>query len=174
MGRSAKMMKRPTKAEKVARTINAPPRPRQRSISPEIESAKSAIPLFNTSAKRGDHSKLSAKAAPAPDKFRFPDVTGPTVAMELEAEDGMNEDEDEDETAEPSEGGNLIKKKSNFKDKVKIARAAVEEAEIKGREKLSGKTSGGKPGGKKGHVLGGTDYLKQFESRPGGFKKKMR
>ncbi|KAL8286287.1 hypothetical protein RQP46_004775 [Phenoliferia psychrophenolica] len=161
MGRSAKMMKRPNKAEKVARTVNAPPRAYQRSVSPEVEAPRSAIPLFNTSAKRmtarlADYDPMSLDSSKAPS----PAVSVKSTAMELEEED-----------AEAASG--KPRKKSSFKDKIKTARADLEEAEVKGKSKLSGKP-GGKAGDKKGHVLGGTDYLKQFESRPGGFKKKLR
>ena len=79
----------------------------------------------------------------------------------------------EEEDAEVEKSGKP-RKKSSFQDKIMAARATVDEAEAKGKSKMAGARPKGKAGEKsKGHVLGGKDYLKQFEA-PRGFYKKLR
>lgn len=89
-------------------------------------------------------------------------------------DDGGMEAEEGTAAAALESGDKAGRKKASFKDKIKVARVAVEDAEARGKSKLSGKPKGKGSAGSKNHVLGGTDYLKQFESRPGGFKKKLR
>lgn len=142
--------------------MNAPVRPYQRSVSPEIEAPRSAIPLFNTSAKRlaarlADYDPMSLDSSKAPSP-----AESVTSAMELEGIDAG--------------ASGKAPKKSSFQDKIKTARASVEEAETKGKSKLAGKPKGRAGEKGKGFSLpGGKDYMKEFESRPGGFfKKKLR
>ncbi|GAA6062266.1 hypothetical protein JCM10212_000926 [Sporobolomyces blumeae] len=158
MGRSAKFAKRPTKAEKVARTINKPEQPTsraQRSLSPD-EGPRSAIPLFNTSAK--------GRAPTKPDPRIKPGLDAMLDDGEVEPDADL-EGEDAGDDLKP-------KKKRNLKDKLKAAKESLDKDEQRHDQKLGAKyKKGGKP-----HVLGGKDYVKMLESRPGGaFKhKKLR
>ncbi|KAI5481370.1 hypothetical protein MNV49_004992 [Pseudohyphozyma bogoriensis] len=152
MGRSAKMMKRPTKAEKVSRAVNNPaPRRRSRSLSPD-EGPRSAIPLFNTSAKR-----LKSRLQMADDIMSLDSSKAPTPAESPAAMDASEfEQEGGPSTSEPA-----AKKKKSLKDKVRAAKESVREGEDKSKAKLG--------------VLKGVDYVKLHEKRPGGsFKKKFR
>ncbi|GAA5889036.1 hypothetical protein JCM16303_004225 [Sporobolomyces ruberrimus] len=162
MGRSAKFAKRPNKAEKVARQINKPiaSHNRERSLSPETNATPSEIPLFNTSAKGRQHS-----TKPDPRKLQ---------------QQAMRDDDEEEEAPElvdaneEEEGqGAGGKKKKNLKEKLRQANQAIEKDQEKTERKLGAKY---KKGGKAGPILGGKDYVKMLESRPGGaFKhKKLR
>jgi hypothetical protein len=161
MGRSAKNMKRPTKADKVSRQ-STHQAPYLRSPSPE---ARSAIPLFNTS-RRGkqllnyDGMSVDTSAAPSP--------AAPSLQME---DDEVRDQEEVEETT-------MVKKKKSLKDKVKSAKDSIKVEEEKMKEKLSGRNKSrgidkGKnaTGGING-ILGGADYLKLHEKRPGGALKK--
>ncbi|GAA5962267.1 hypothetical protein JCM3765_004727 [Sporobolomyces pararoseus] len=162
MGRSAKFAKRPTKAEKVARQINKPlnSSTRQRSLSPEIEgettTVRSEIPLFNTSAKGRQYS-----TKPDPRKVNTMIEDDDDEAPELV-------DADDEEVVESSK-----KKSKNLKEKLKLANQSLDKDESRVDRKLGSKY---KKGGKKPPILGGKDYVKMLESRPGGaFKhKKLR
>ncbi|KAM0755504.1 hypothetical protein T439DRAFT_4873 [Meredithblackwellia eburnea MCA 4105] len=181
MGRSAKLMKRPTKAEKVSRQLNAPPQTstrRERSLSPD-DGPRSAIPLFNTSAKRRLQQRLQDYDPMSLDSSKAP---SPATS------DGMEEDEQlaAQGSAQGTTAEGKKKKSSSFKDKIKSARQAVEEAQLKGKSKLSGKpitaatsaSEGAGTGKKNKHILGGKDYLKTWDKREvgmsDGFRKKLR
>ncbi|GAA5871867.1 hypothetical protein JCM1840_004022 [Sporobolomyces johnsonii] len=158
MGKSAKFMKRPTKAEKVSRQVNKPAAPRQRSLSPEAP--RSAIPLFNTSVPGRQTSKPDPRLAQLAGSSSAPSPAADMVDDEDAMDDGLDDDDDEAPKA---------KKKRSLKDKVKAAKESLKDDEQRSKGKLGGKPKkGGKP-----HVLGGADYLKMHESRPGGaFKHK--
>ncbi|GAA5966468.1 hypothetical protein JCM21900_003484 [Sporobolomyces salmonicolor] len=155
MGKSAKFMKRPTKAEKVSRQVNKPAAPRERSLSPEAP--RSAIPLFNTSVP----GRQTSKPDPRLDQLAA-SSSAPLPAADTLDEDAMDDDVDGEEAPK-------AKKKRSLKDKVKAAKESLKDDEQRSKGKLGGKPKkGGKP-----HVLGGADYLKMHESRPGGaFKHK--
>ncbi|GAA5979479.1 hypothetical protein JCM5350_003919 [Sporobolomyces pararoseus] len=166
MGRSAKFAKRPTKAEKVARQINKPLNAqRQRSLSPDLEgetTQRSEIPLFNTSAKGRQYSTK-------------PDPRKVTTMIEgddddEEAPELVDADQEEQEIGKkPSSSSN----KKNLKEKLKVANQALEKDSKRTERKLGAKYG---KGGNKTPILGGKDYVKMLESRPGGaFKhKKLR
>ncbi|GAA6019355.1 hypothetical protein JCM11491_000905 [Sporobolomyces phaffii] len=169
MGRSAKFAKRPNKAEKVARQINKPiaSHNRERSLSPETDAPRSEIPLFNTSAKGR---QVSSK--PDPRKLSQP-------AQRMQ-DDGDDDDEEEAPELVDAEDGDDVdqvlsggRKKKNLKEKLRQANQAVDKDQGNTERKLGAKY---KKGGKGGPILGGKDYVKMLESRPGGaFKhKKLR
>ena len=143
MGRSAKNMKRPTKAEKVSRTLNTAPlhRERPRSLSPDL-ATRSAIPLFNTSAKRRltqladyDPMSLDSSAAVSP--------IGSDKEMSVPA----------GEEGQATDGGREGPKKKSLKDKIKAAREGIKEVEEKSKDKLLGRSKGkGVDKGKSGKV----------------------
>ncbi|GAA5938020.1 uncharacterized protein JCM15063_005442 [Sporobolomyces koalae] len=161
MGRSAKFAKRPNKAEKVARQINKPisSHNRERSLSPETDQPRSEIPLFNTSAKGRQYSHK-------PDPRKVNSMIEDDGAQEMQ----VAQEDDEGAEAEEAPGG---KRKKNLKDKLKAANQALDRDSEKTERKLGAKY---KKGGKGGPILGGKDYVKMLESRPGGaFKhKKLR
>ena len=144
------MMKRPNKAEKLARQVNAPisTRPRERSLSPDLESAPSTIPLFNTSARRkgtGHHiAGLGGQEALVP---------GAREAEARRASDRERLEEQGMEVGEAVVDGGL-KRKKGLKDKVKAAREVLAADEGRSERKL-----GGKPDKKKVGVLGGGELL---------------
>merc|ERR1712080_467680 len=111
MGRSAKMMKRPTKSEKVSRQINKPSQPAQRierSLSPDA--GPSSIPLFNTSVPGRQTAKPDPRSRASAASSR------PAVDDDVMSEDGAGVDDDED--AAPVSK----KKKGGLKDKVRAAK----------------------------------------------------
>lgn len=158
-------MKRPTKAEKVSRSINEAPYSR-RELSPDYEGPRSAIPLFNSSAKRHASRLGEAEGLMSLDSSKAP------TPEEREMEVPMGEEDT------VGDGGKLLlMKKKSLKDKISKAREGLKESEERSREKVTGKAKGkGTEVGKgKVGVLGGVDYLKLHASRPGGsFKKKLR
>ncbi|GAA5838557.1 hypothetical protein JCM11251_003424 [Rhodosporidiobolus azoricus] len=166
MGRSAKMMKRPSKADREAKKIldQSCPRP-QRVDSDDEEAPSSAIPLFNTSARGRATTKpdprLAASASSSADALEVPTLVGsargdPDLAM----------DEDDGEGAS---SGAAKKKKGGLRDKVRKAKELLKEDAAKSDAKLG---SRGPKKGKKEHVLGGKDYLALHEKVPG--KKRFR
>ncbi|POY74954.1 hypothetical protein BMF94_1930 [Rhodotorula taiwanensis] len=172
MGRSAKMMKRPTKA--VSRQINKPAEPVrrvERSLSPEA--GPSTIPLFNTSVP-GRQSlkpdpKSRARGGAASTRGNAKDVMDDD---EDGAEEGMmDDDDDQDEGADSVSvalGEGNKKKKGGLRDKVKAAKTAMKEDDAKSAAKIAGN----RRKGPKSNVLGSVDYVKLHEARPG--KKKFR
>ncbi|GAA5982583.1 hypothetical protein JCM10908_006706 [Rhodotorula pacifica] len=169
MGRSAKMMKRPTKSEKVSRQINKPAQPAQRierSLSPDA--GPSTIPLFNTSVPGRQTSKpdpRTRKSAASTSSSRpaTSDLVGEDVDDEVMSEDGDGDDGEEDAA---HLGGK--KKKGGLKDKVRAAKNAMKEDDARSAAKVAGN----RRKGPKSNVLGSVDYVKLHESRPG--KKKFR
>ncbi|KAK4054057.1 hypothetical protein OIO90_003702 [Microbotryomycetes sp. JL221] len=183
MGRSAKFMKRPTKAEKVSRAITAPPKPsttqRIRSLSPEDPYEPSPIPLFNTSAKdRGNGRVLETNRAKQT-----------AARVQANGDDSLDGDEahvDEDNNDDDDMTGDAratSTKPMSLKNKMKLAKEQMRIEQDKRNAKLSfGNRAGSKrksgaaftSGGKDKFKLG-TDYVALHESRPGGaFKKKLR
>ncbi|GAA6024091.1 hypothetical protein JCM8202_004248 [Rhodotorula sphaerocarpa] len=175
MGRSAKMMKRPTKS--VSRQVNKPEQPVhrvERSLSPDA--GPSAIPLFNTSVPgRQSTTKPTpqTRQKPAPKSSEGPDALDDL----MDADDGNSEEEDP--STEPGlDGAAAKKKKGGLRDKVRAAKNAMKGDEARSSAKLGGGGQGagaGRPNRKKGpksNVLGSVDYVKLHESRPG--KKKFR
>lgn len=69
-------------------------------------------------------------------------------------------------------------KKKSLKDKIKAAKESVRGDEERSKEKLAGRTKSraldkSKTGGVVG-ILGGADYLKLHDKRPGGIKRRFR
>jgi transposase len=138
----------------VSRQVNAPPsaRPR-RSVSPE-EGPRSAIPLFNTSVK--GRARLARPADCDPMSLDSSLVPSPAQSdKEMEAE---------------QVDGDAASKKKSLKEKIKAAKESIKADEQKNKGKLAGKP---KAKGADKFSLG-VDYVKLHESRPGGFKKKLR
>ncbi|GAA5879178.1 hypothetical protein JCM3774_002101 [Rhodotorula dairenensis] len=169
MGRSAKMMKRPTKSEKVSRQINKPAQPAQRierSLSPDA--GPSAIPLFNTSVPGRQTLKpdpRSRKSAASSGK-----ATAKLVGDEDDGDNAMSEDGGSDAADDDNEDAAPLsrKKKGGLKDKVRAAKNAMKEDDARSAAKVAGN----RRKGPKSNVLGSVDYVKLHESRPG--KKKFR
>lgn len=159
MGKSAKNMKRPNRAEKVSRQTNAPARPR--AVSPGHSGEQSAIPLFNSSRKSTKTETRSTNPAAIA-----------LLAGGLPTGDDPRQEEEQLDLVEQlsAENGSVAPKKKSLKDKVNAAKDRMKLHERKGKEpKLSrGLTRG------KSNVLGGVDYLKLHEKKLGGMKKKMR
>lgn len=90
-------------------------------------------------------------------------LTGPADKA-MEDEEGEEPDlaMDKEDDAPATAG----KKRKSLKDKVRAAKEAIKEDELKSRGKLAGKK------GRKGNVLGNVDYVKLLEKRPG--KKQFR
>ncbi|GAA5870981.1 hypothetical protein JCM8547_000047 [Rhodosporidiobolus lusitaniae] len=156
MGRSAKLMKRPSKADREAKKINNQSKPRQqRSPSPDDSSAgPSAIPLFNSTVPGRAPSKPRPSAGAAAPRDMNDD--------EVEAGEPDLRIDDEDDEAAPA-----ARKKGGLKEKAKAMKAQMKAEDDRKK--------GGKLGGKKGkpqHVLKGADYLKLHEKTPG--KKRFR
>ncbi|GAA6038742.1 hypothetical protein JCM8097_002375 [Rhodosporidiobolus ruineniae] len=159
MGRSAKLMKRPTKADKETKKILNQSRPRTARLpSPDDDAAPSAIPLFNTS--------VAGRTQSRPD----PRLSSRT-ADDL-ADDSMRDDpppDDVDEQDEPFAGGKK-KPKGGLRDKVRRAKDSLKDDQMRTDAKL-GRTKA-KKGGKVSHVLKGVDYVQLHEKTPG--KKRFR
>lgn len=158
MGKSAKNMKRPNRAEKVSRQTNAPVRPRV--ASPSLPDEKSAIPLFNS----------SRKLTVPPTRSTNPAAIAAAAGGLPTGDDLMHEEEQLDLVEQIASGGATIKKKSSLKDKVRAAKESMKVDESKGNTGKLGKSL--QRG--KSNVLGGVDYLKLHEKKLGGMKKKMR
>ncbi|KAM0789888.1 hypothetical protein ACM66B_006732 [Microbotryomycetes sp. NB124-2] len=190
MGRSAKFMKRPTKAEKVSRKVTAPvtsarPANRVRSLSPEDPNGteyRSPIPLFNTSAKnRGNGRQLEKHRQ----QQRQQDHN---IEMDDDQQPAQTEDAHTPafDTTFPATSSRTsgTTKTMSLKHKMKQAKEQMRIEEDKRKAKLAG---GALAGRRKSSGLGGagastkdkfrlgTDYVALHESRPGGaFKKKLR
>lgn len=151
-------MKRPTKAEKVSRQINEPIRHKERSLSPSnLEETRSAIPLFNTSAKRRNLARLNDDIMSVDSsKPSSPIVSGSDKEMEIP----MGEE------GQVGDGGKLLLKKKSLKEKIKVAREGLKDNEERSKAKVTGKASS------KGRILGGVDYLKLHEKGESRFSKK--
>lgn len=151
----------------MSRTTNAPPsiRPTRRSVSPDT-APRSAIPLFNTSAKRrmvqlADYDPMSLDsslaASPAGSDLDMDEGGGSAAALDNPA------------GAAPKKSGNTLK------EKIRVAREGMKDTAAKSKSKLAGAKGQAAEKGTKAHVLQGVDYLKLHASRPGGaFKKKLR
>ncbi|BGP27965.1 hypothetical protein Rt10032_c14g5304 [Rhodotorula toruloides] len=171
MGKSAKMYKRPSKSEKVARQINkqSAPAPRyERSISPE--GPRTAIPLFNESRRTFVPTKPDPRLPKLAD-YDSMSQDSSLVGSPAETSDKVMEDEDADEPdlamdKDEDTPAAVGKKRKSLKDKVRAAKEAIKEDELKSRGKLAGKKA------RKGNVLGNVDYVKLLEKRPG--KKQFR
>ncbi|GAA6015180.1 hypothetical protein JCM10207_003631 [Rhodosporidiobolus poonsookiae] len=166
MGRSAKLMKRPNKADRTAKKINAqsaPSRP-DRSPSPDgdADSSRSAIPLFNTSARGRAPTKPDPRLAAAAEGAELVDAGAGAGADAMDESDGA---EEEDEAPAASKK----KKAGGLRDKVRKAKEGLRDDEARTAAKLGGKRVGK---GKKEHVLKGVDYVELLEKRPG--KKRFR
>ncbi|SCV74496.1 BQ2448_8137 [Microbotryum intermedium] len=204
MGRSAKVAKRPTKAEKLSRQVNAPisslnyRSPRPRSLSPDLTttaSTSTSIPLFNTSRK-------GAVVPPRPRRTQ-------TKPQQEPQSDGMEPDLDLDLSAPSNDGIDLVSslaststaappahwssefplsKQRHSKPsplvKMKKAQQAISNDARKADRKLGGGGGGGggRAGGSKAMKGGkdkfrlGVDYVTLHEKRNGGerFSKKLR
>lgn len=156
-----------TKSEKVARKVTATPATRKpdrvRSMSPEEPEQRSAIPLFNTSAKgRGDGRRraamLASKAAAAADDDMQVDST--------RAKHGSAGNSDQGQEPAPVH-------KPSMSVKMRRAREQMKLEEDRRKAKHSGGATPRHKGADKFKL--GVDYVSLHESRPGGaFKKKLR
>ncbi|GJN94146.1 hypothetical protein Rhopal_007220-T1 [Rhodotorula paludigena] len=172
MGKSAKLTKRFSKADRTARKINAQSGPgsqqrTERSVSPD-DAPRSAIPLFNTSARGRTSTKpdprLAAAAAAGP--ASLVDEPAPVHAADGDVEPDLMDEGDA--AAGPGSGsGGGKKKNKSLKDKVRAAKESLRADEQRSRDKLGGGANKGGKKGRKGNVLGSVDYVELMEKRPG-------
>ncbi|GAA5997616.1 uncharacterized protein JCM10292_000974 [Rhodotorula paludigena] len=169
MGKSAKLTKRFSKADRTARKINAQSGPsiQQRSVSPD-DAPRSAIPLFNTSARGRTSTKpdprLAAAAAAGPASL----VDEPAPVHDADGDVEPDLMDEGDAAAAPGSGGGGGKKRNkSLKDKVRAAKESLRADEQRSRDKLGGGAGKGGKKGRKGNVLGSVDYVELMEKRPG-------
>ncbi|GAA5894854.1 hypothetical protein JCM8208_006087 [Rhodotorula glutinis] len=174
MGRSAKMTKRFSKADRVAKKVNAQSAPAQlsRSTSPDPagdDDAPLAIPLFNTSVP-GRVGKQQAQSSRAQQQQQ----PGPSAVDSDDDNDGLEPalegDRSSSTAAVAASSSSSQKKKGGLRDKVRAAKKAVQDDEDRSNDKLSGAQK--RKLAKKHNVLGKIDYVELHEARPG--KKRFR
>ncbi|GAA5856666.1 hypothetical protein JCM9279_004865 [Rhodotorula babjevae] len=166
MGRSAKMTKRFSKADRVAKKVNAQsgPTPLSRSASPDHDpDAPLAIPLFNTSVPGRVGKQATSHSHSHPSRPQQPDS---------DDDDGLEPalEGDRASSSATAAAAPQQKKKGGLRDKVRAAKKAVQDDEDRSNDKLSGAQK--RKQAKKHNVLGTVDYVKLHEARPG--KKKFR
>ncbi|GAA5987090.1 hypothetical protein JCM11641_006425 [Rhodosporidiobolus odoratus] len=177
MGRSAKMMKRPSKQDRQAKKINSQSTStasrQPLSDDDDDDDAPSAIPLFNTSAR----GRATTKPDPREDRLVVPQLVDQSGQPSMEVQDasGSRPLGGQGGQEEEEEGAASGKKKGGLKDKVKRAKEALRADQARTEGKLGGggaKTGGKGHKGKKEHVLKGVDYVELHEKVPG--KKRFR
>ncbi|GAA5905957.1 hypothetical protein JCM6882_009081 [Rhodosporidiobolus microsporus] len=170
MGRSAKLMKRPSKQDREAKKIIQQSRPRaqQQPDSDDDDAAgRTAIPLFNTSARGRATTKPDPRlAASSGDALDVPTLVDAATG---EPDLAMDEDDGEAQEEASTAAGKKKKGSAGLRDKVRKAKEMLKEDEARSDAKLG---SRGPKKGKKEHVLKGVDYVKLHEKVPG--KKRFR
>ncbi|GAA5927299.1 hypothetical protein JCM3775_002507 [Rhodotorula graminis] len=167
MGRSAKMTKRFSKADRVAKKVIAQSAPAalSRSASPDHDAdAPLAIPLFNTSVPGRVGKQASSRSSRPQQQHQQADSDND------DADDGLEPALEGDHRSSTAASAPQQKKKGGLRDKVRAAKKAVHDDEDRSNDKLSGAQR--RKATKKHNVLGSVDYVKLHEARPG--KKKFR
>ncbi|ORY82982.1 hypothetical protein BCR35DRAFT_303643, partial [Leucosporidium creatinivorum] len=172
MGRSAKLMKRPTKAEKQSRQVNQPSRPRPaRSLSPEIPSTRSEIPLFNTSVPgRPGAPPKQASTAKSRLQAKLADYDPMSLDSSTRSSPHAMEADDLESNAIPSASSAATTTKKTAKERLLAAKESVALDQHRSNNKLQGRP---KSKGADRFSLG-VDYVGLHEKRNGGkFAKKL-